>query len=1186
MSGFEEATKLFGNPDETGNANVQPSGQPAQSNFDLATKLFGHPDETSAQKEAAKTVALRPPEEGQYEEKIQKHAEGAKKQVAEEGATGAFMHGLGNVPLVGPAYQSAKRYVEAYSGQGEGSSFEERKEDLKAQREAYNREVSAQHPYAETAGELTQALPMVFVPGVGWAAGAARAATLPKLGRAAATAAELAGWGAEGAAWGAGTALGEKEFGTKQPSEQKSVTEGAEHGAMFGAGVAGAGKLIGGAFSKLAPDWLAGFTNKDKHASETFMQKMYTDFQNGNLNVNPTEHAERIAKGEPLSWFDVRGPETDRWLQQKFKNNPQGLENFKASMNERLADAPERTQQFLRKMAGVEGEFDVNAVRTQARALAEKKNAENFADAHHPDNGRGSWSEDWDKTLADNKEVGKVIDSVADTMSAVKGGKFENPFGARGEMGLEQTGLDKGTIRTLNENGIGTLNDLNKMTKEDVAAVFDLGGNIATDTGRAPDVSHIYDMLKKPLNGVNLNERVLLRPEAANIEFMDNLQQKLTARANELENIASTTAEKTYVNQIKELGSNIRTALTDENSSLYNKSFAKAHAQREMAHLTDDALTAGQNFLKKINNREYIDKAANDAAKMSDEEKAFFKYGLLAEIEHSGVVGGGVQTGAPQNVALAYKKIQNWFAKPNIKKGLENVLGEKEFNDLQNHLTSEVFYKDAYSRALTLGAKGDLISQFLRNSWIPGIGGIAEYFMHGTPFFPAASIIAKTANYYYGGNYGRALADQLVSKDPVQLNAAYKKAFVNPKVLIDVNNQLAAMAYVASVQAGETKYDSKKINQFTQGMNEYQKKAVDQAILQAVNLYKTTKKVAGAAGQAAGFNQGGRVEYGDGGRTLTQPIDPSEAGRKTRMAESGLTNPVYHGTKGDFNEFNKGAANPLKQYLPLVLGTHVAKDPEVSNTFTMKQSLNNEDVPHQGGNVMPLMTHEDKHFHPVNQPVRNGKQARHDDDDVTTEVMQHLIRENPSLGYEIFESQRRLSPKDAKKAVNDLLQNKYYSKEEKEKNLHPNDDLRTYLALKAITAPMDSEKRYAKMYSRSMRAKGFKGLKYTNTSWDETQDAKDPTAYIVFHPEEDSTDWHPLRSKFAKFDPAKKSSRDIRESHGGFVRRNRATGGRIPEADKLFKDAKKYIDSRTKGLLNEPDEKIVHALKIAKARNS
>jgi hypothetical protein len=522
---YDEVVKKFGlatpTPAQPQQGQGQQTEQSGELSYEDAISKFG-----IGQNPEAKNVQLRPEAEAPYEQRIQKHAETAKKQVEEEGAQGAFMHGLGNVPLVGPAYQSAKRYVEAFSGQGEGNTFEERKEDLKAQREAYNREVSAQHPYAEVAGELTQALPLVFVPGVGWAAGAARLATLPKYGRAAATAAELAGWGAEGAAWGAGTALGEKEFGTKQPSDQTSIPEAATHGAIAGSAVAGAGKAIGSIVSKLAPDWLSGFGNKDRHGAETFMEKMYIDSQNGNLNVNPAEFAERIKKGEPVSWFDVRGPETDRWLQSKFKNNPEGLVNFQATLNERLADAPLRSQQFLRKMAGEQGDFDVNSVRTKARALAEKQNAENFAEAHHPDNGRGSWTDNWNKTLVENKEVGKVIDNVADTMSTVKGGRFENPFGVRGEMGLDQTALDKGTIKTLNEYGVETLHDLNKMTKEDVAAAFDLGGNITSDTGRAPDVSHIYDMLKKPLNGVNLSERVLLRPEAANIEFMDNLQQK------------------------------------------------------------------------------------------------------------------------------------------------------------------------------------------------------------------------------------------------------------------------------------------------------------------------------------------------------------------------------------------------------------------------------------------------------------------------------------------------------------------------------------------------------------------------------------------------------------------------------------------------------------------------------------
>lgn len=44
----------------------------------------------------------------------------------------------------------------------------------------------------------------------------------------------------------------------------------------------------------------------------------------------------------------------------------------------------------------------------------------------------------------------------------------------------------------------------------------------------------------------------------------------------------------------------------------------------------------------------------------------------------------------------------------------------------------------------------------------------------------------------------------------------------------------------------------------------------------------------------------------------------------------------------------------------------------------------------------------------------------------------------------------------------------------------------------------------------------------------------------------------------------------------------RATGGRIPDTDKVFKAAKKALDGHTKQYMNLPDDDIVHALRIAK----
>lgn len=48
--------------------------------------------------------------------------------------------------------------------------------------------------------------------------------------------------------------------------------------------------------------------------------------------------------------------------------------------------------------------------------------------------------------------------------------------------------------------------------------------------------------------------------------------------------------------------------------------------------------------------------------------------------------------------------------------------------------------------------------------------------------------------------------------------------------------------------------------------------------------------------------------------------------------------------------------------------------------------------------------------------------------------------------------------------------------------------------------------------------------------------------------------------------------------------RKRSTGGRIPEMDRLFKQAKKYVDSQTKTILREPDDAVAKALHIAKRK--
>lgn len=1254
--------------------------------------------------EPAKVI---PESEKEREAKINAHSEKAAKQVKEEGETGAFMHGFGNVPLLGPAYQAGKRYVQAYQGEGQGNTVGERVEDLRNQREAYEREVNKQHPYAKIGGELAQVGPMMFIPGVGWAGAAARtgastaintaraaeiaktAGTLESLTAAGASAAdiakaakaaeaaqeigtlakvapaaaEVAGMGAEGGAWGAASAAGNKYFGTAQPSDQADIGEATKEGALFGSAIGAGGKAVGAAYSKFAPEWwrnarltpnfIREALGKDDPILTTFMEKQKIGDPEG-LWFKKMQEAK--AAGADVNPLDYRTKETDAWLQEQFQNHPDALIKLKQELNDRLAGASERGRSFFKKMAGIpeEGEFNIDKVRTEAQTYADKINRENFGEAYHPNNAAGTWSDNWNQFLAD-PSAQSALRSFDNKFSALKGEGHKSPFGSRAEMDISNANLDADVIAHLRENGVETLGDLSKLKPADVNSIYGYDPSVPSDTGKAFNTKKIYDELKSGLNGMDLRETVILNPESINAEYLDNLQLYLRNVAKNAGKDNAIPLQRSAAEKINNWADDIVNVLRNENDI-----YAKAHDTRAQFHRENNALDAGTSFMKNLGDTRKTSQAANEAKNMTPEEKEFFKYGVIDWIHNQGITGGGPTRGAAIDAQLAYKKIQTWLTKPDVEKTLSEVLGKSEFQSLGTFLKGEVLANDSAKRAQDLGAKGNLLSHFLRNAYIPGAGGID--WLLGHPALSVPAVAYRIIDFYAGERYARAIANKFTHPNPAEFQSAYDEIFKKPEIRDGINRYMAGLAYGISVQGGETKYNQKRVNDVTSKMSDDARKFTEDGIKAGM---KIAHEGINGINRPEQRNMGGRVEYGeggrtgydwrqhyapkddnvgpvaparasgyypkewrdenrqkgfaararamrnraeseetpvderfesrtkrdDGGRTLTQPIDPRQlemerlgAERQQRMMASPLTNDVYHGSRNaNISEFRKST----KGYLPLVLGTHTAKDPEISNTFT-----GNRDLP--GGAMYPLKTYPDNRFYPVEQPIKNGE-IRHDDFSVVTDVLHELIKHTPGIGAHLIEKNRGVNPKEAKKIINQLLANQYYSEEQKKKLTYPHNDLKSFLELYAIDAPYGQEEDYAKSYARLMRSRGYKGLKYQNTSKREVQNAKDPTSYIVFHPESDDTDWHPLRSKFANFDPNKRTSRDIgdkrggfvpAEAHGGFIRRNRATGGRIPEADKLFKQAKKYVDDRTKGMLDQPDERIVHALRIAKARNS
>lgn len=128
-----------------------------------------------------------------------------------------------------------------------------------------------------------------------------------------------------------------------------------------------------------------------------------------------------------------------------------------------------------------------------------------------------------------------------------------------------------------------------------------------------------------------------------------------------------------------------------------------------------------------------------------------------------------------------------------------------------------------------------------------------------------------------------------------------------------------------------------------------------------------------------------------------------------------------------------------------------------------------------------------------------------------------------------------------------------------------------------ITRPISSREPQ-RAFAKYLISQGYDHVPYVNSIED-----KGNLSYIVLNPSKN------IRSRFASFDPEKANlETDLMAKRGGSITKSgrikRNTGGRIPEMDKLFKRAKKYVDEQTKPMLNLHDDVIVKALNLAKKK--
>jgi hypothetical protein len=192
-----------------------------------------------------------------------------------------------------------------------------------------------------------------------------------------------------------------------------------------------------------------------------------------------------------------------------------------------------------------------------------------------------------------------------------------------------------------------------------------------------------------------------------------------------------------------------------------------------------------------------------------------------------------------------------------------------------------------------------------------------------------------------------------------------------------------------------------------------------------------------------------------------------------------------------------------------------------------------------------MKTFPDEKFYPIYQPFEPDQgDYYHDDWAIRNEIMAHAYQNNPDLFVKNMMQQRKISKEEALDAHEKLSNGERWHDPSGGSAINFRGLVKNY-ALQPYS-PEDREMAI-RMFRDALREQGYEGVKYINTSTEETKNAKDKTAYIVFPDEKKEGEWFPLRSRFAKFDPAQSHKADITKEDGGPVG-HYDDGGAVQEA--------------------------------------
>jgi len=686
------------------------------------------------------------PEDHEYENKVRSLLPKAREFISKDGgildrnAPGAFVEGVGKIGEW-TGLRTATRGAMAALGAGEGKNFSERYGQLKAEDEAVARAYDEKHAIAKGAGEIAGVVgTTLLAPQTLAISGPVEAAALARgLGP---TAAKAVGMGAEGAAWGAGTAAGEQAFGTKSKQDEPGIAESALIGGGVGGALApvakGAGKLYEAitpswaspsyAYEKLAPEFVQNYFGASKNQT----QKIANWINEGKGEMSLSDWTKAKEEGKPVTLYNLIDPTKHNEVAKMFEGRPDAAKVLQDRLATWSGDAQSSLQDFtqnLLKTKATPAEMEATAT-----ALAKQRVTGAYETAKREGNGAGSWDSKWDKWLNSNTFTDALDRTIADMRekTALRRGDpdlYESPF-IKGEASELKT--DPNDARAMAESFFA------KKGVEAPAALEHLG------------------------EGAPVGRYQLVNPNAVDIDFLDTLQRNLN-RASESKMTIKNTPSGDVGAEIANARQQIMDSLTDPKSRLYNKEYAEALRAHNNAERTENSFSYGKKIWDSAKNARKSSEIADDISAMSPREKFYVAHGLMEEaIARSSRPDGAI------DVNVLNKMLANQYTK----QAVMNSLGPRRYEEFERHLRTQTALSNAIKSSQSLGAGSNF--EQVRD---------VRYMLYALAYDRAAlmAVAYRWADEKIGGAYAKDLARKLASDDIGAFKDGLKMIHSSPK---------------------------------------------------------------------------------------------------------------------------------------------------------------------------------------------------------------------------------------------------------------------------------------------------------------------------------------------------------------------------------------------------------------------